>query len=721
MSILIWLLGLTSLCFSATLYAQPLTPKLFGVQLRNDDRPLPENWPSMVQQTGSNLVRIPVPWAWFELNSKGNSPSWFWPNLDSMVSKAKSANQKVLISVFSTPCWATVNYSGKNCTATTLATGAWKYNMPPAKASDFADALTRLATHYNTSTYKSTVIAYEVWNEPNTITFWANAKRRTLPFEYNDGYPFHVDRASIKAYTQLVVAGYKAVKAVNPNLKLLAGSIAGNDLYFLDEMYKAGAQGYFDALSLHPYPSIIQAARHPFYGRAANMNDCFSVGAITYDGCLKQGVEAFRQKMLSYNDNKPIWFTEFGVSSTPDWGGVGVSKTLGASEQAQASEAFKMIHLIKSWDFVEAAIWYELINRPKQADYSTNLWAQPEAFFGLYREDSSVKPVRATYQSEVKAKPVPVQLYPAGEVNKQSYTREFSWQSVPNATGYVLWLNYQTNPVQNGKINRYVTAAQANCATGYTCRLADTTAFASNVPSQWWIKAFFADGTTRDSSVASFKLIEPAYPTLISPKQNVVVTTIAEANAPTFIWQPYPNAQSYRIWIRGYKPFGVERADLNGEEQVISNTLTPSQAACTTTTCRYKPPSVNLGYSPSKWGVTAVLSNGQERISPTQAFTLYPSKTLLTKPAQIEPEGMVTTQRPTYAWLPVATATAYRLWVNSAAGAGVINITIPSSVCSISECRYTPTRAVGKGDATWWVTAIGTQEAVSEGMVFRAP
>lgn len=703
--------------------AQPQTPKQFGVHVRNDNNPLPNNWGSLVQQSGSSLVRIPIAWGWFELEGKGQTPSWFWPTLDNMVNQASSHGQQVLITLFSTPCWATVDYAGKDCSPAVLSNGTWKYNMPPAKTTDFADALKRIAQHYN-SVAPNVVVAYEIWNEPNIITFWANTKRRTIPFEFNNGYPFFVDQASARAYTQLVIAGYDAVKAVNPRLTVIAGSISDSDTYFLDEMYKAGAKNHFDALSIHPYPNVTQASYHPFYGRAANANDCFNFSAIPTEGCLKQAVEIMHTKMLSYNDNKPLWFTEFGISSTPDWGGAGgIAHSLAAAEKAQSEEAFKMIHLTKSWDFVDTAIWYELINRPKTSDYATNNWTQPEPFFGLYREDSSAKPVFSSYRAAINANPQPIQLYPSGDIPRPTYTSEFRWQAVPQATGYVIWLNYQSNPVQNGKIDRYVTAAQANCATGYECKLSDTTAFANNITSRWWVKAFFADGSTRDSNPVDFKLRASNVPVLLAPKQNTVVTTSATNNAPTFSWKPVANAAQYYFWMRGYYPFGIEHPDQTGDETIYSTTLTPAQANCSGVACRYLPPNLSLGYSPSTWTVTAIMSNGQAYTAPMQGFTLYPSKTVFMKPAQIEPEGIINTTKPSYVWTPTARANSYRLWVNGSNGAGIVNLVIPSSACNTGTCRYTPNIAVGSGDATWWITALTAtgQAAVSDGMTFRSP
>ncbi len=716
---------LVSLFYSGLAPAQSLTPKLFGVHLRNDHRPLPDNWASLVQNSGSKIVRIPVPWGWFELEGKGKTPAWFWPQLDDQINQARDAGQKVLITFFSTPCWATVAYSRKSCTQSVLGAGSWNFNMPPASATDYATALARIASRYQANAQtRNVVIAYEIWNEPNIITFWANTKRRTVPYEYNDGYRFHVDSASARAYTQLLIAAYQSVKSVNPKLKVIAGGIAGSDTYFLDEMYQAGAKDHFDAISFHPYPDVIQAERHPYYGRAANANDCINLSAIPTAGCFKEAVEAMRSKVLSYGDNKPFWFTEFGISSTPDWGGAGkTGHSVSAAEQAQADEVYKMIHLIKSWDFVETAIWYEFINRPAQDDYASNIWAQVEPYFGLYREDTSSKPVLAAYQNAVNADPLPVQLSPAGQVSSQAYAKEFRWQAVPNASGYVIWLNYLTSPAQNGKINRYVTAAQAGCASGYLCKMADSTVFANNIASTWWVKAFFADGTSRDSRAVNFKLIAPDAPALISPKGNTFATTSAANNAPAFIWKPFPGAVGYKLWVRGYTPFGVDHPDQTGDENSLYQTLTPAQAACTSQSCRYLPGGLSLGYSPSRWAVTAVLAGGKEVVSPPQGFTLYPSRTLFMKPAQIAPEGIITSEKPAYTWAPVAGADRYRLWVNGGNGAGIINQTLPVSVCNARQCSYTPGVAVGRSEGAWWVTALSPagQEAASDGMSFRVP
>ncbi len=706
-------------------YAQPLTPKTFGLHLRYDGNELPSNWPTLVQQTNSKILRIPIGWGWLEQYGKGNVPTWFWPRLDDTIIKAKNAGQKVLIGFSSTPCWATVPYSGKNCSTSVVGAGQWNYQMPPAKASDYTDGLKLLINHLaaNPAT-KGVVVAYEIWNEPNILTFWANTKRRTFPFEYNDGYAFFTDRASIKAYTDLVIASYKVIKALDPSLKVIAGSVTSYDDYFIDEMYKNGVKGYFDALSIHPYPGIVLAPYHPRYGRAQDANDCLTVDITPNFGCFKQGVETIRAKMLSYGDTRPIWFTEFGISSSPDWGGAGLIKgSLPTAEQVQSTEAFKMIHLIKSWDFVDTVIWYEFINRPKQADYATNQWAQVEPYFGLYREDTSAKSVLATFRTQVNANPVPVQLAPSGDIANQAYTNTFSWQAVPNATGYVLWLNHYTNPPQNGKIDRYVTAAQASCATGYTCKLTDNTVLTTGITNQWWVKAFFADGSTRDSQAVSFKLVAPTQPTLIAPKQNTPLTASSENNAPTFTWKPFPGATSYYFWMRVYSPYGVDQPGQTGDETLVSQTLTPAQANCTASLCSYRPSTISLDYAPGRWAVTANLSNGQSKVSPLQGFTPYPSSSVFMKPGQIEPEGIINTQKPTYVWTPITGATQYRLWVNGGNGSGIINVLVPASACNTKECRYTPSIAVGKGDAAWWITAITTnwQEAVSSGMTFRAP
>ena len=77
--------------------------------------------------------------------------------------------------------------------------------------------------------YRGRISDWEVWNEPN-IGFWKGPK---------------------EDYPKLVDLVYDAVKAADPSARIVAGSMAGIGLEFLDMCRKAEMK--FDTLSIHPY------------------------------------------------------------------------------------------------------------------------------------------------------------------------------------------------------------------------------------------------------------------------------------------------------------------------------------------------------------------------------------------------------------------------------------------------------------------------------------
>jgi len=129
-----------------------------------------------------------------------------------------------------------------------------------------------------------------VWNEPNYYVFW-----QPTP-----------DAA---AYTEILKAAYAAIKAADPDAVVVAGGIAATPdngtqmvdaVRYVTEMYEAGAAGYFDALSFHPYHYYVK----------------FSQGGGMPSSPLTM-VNAIHDVMLANGDgNKKIWATEYGEPSS---------------------------------------------------------------------------------------------------------------------------------------------------------------------------------------------------------------------------------------------------------------------------------------------------------------------------------------------------------------------------------------------------------------------
>jgi hypothetical protein len=129
-----------------------------------------------------------------------------------------------------------------------------------------------------------------VWNEPNYQVFWQPTPNAA-------------------AYTALLKAAYTAIKAADPDAVVVAGGIAATPdqgtkmvsaVRFVSEMYQAGAAGYFDALSFHPYHYYVK----------------FSQGGGMPSSPLTM-VNAIHDLMVANGDgNKKIWATEYGEPSS---------------------------------------------------------------------------------------------------------------------------------------------------------------------------------------------------------------------------------------------------------------------------------------------------------------------------------------------------------------------------------------------------------------------
>lgn len=109
----------------------------------------------------------------------------------------------------------------------------------PARTA-YANYSAALATHF-----KDDDISFEIWNEPNTKTFWGKHGKQGN----SEAYAIE--------YTNLVKATIPAMRAADPDCIILAGSVSNMwtesykwmDFCFANGMLKTG----FDVWSVHPY------------------------------------------------------------------------------------------------------------------------------------------------------------------------------------------------------------------------------------------------------------------------------------------------------------------------------------------------------------------------------------------------------------------------------------------------------------------------------------
>ncbi len=243
-----------------------------------------------LQSIGVQDVRVFVPWIFVE-PAQG---TYNWSYMDMVMQAAAARNMGVMAEIASTPTWAG---------SSTSITGAG--TPDPATYAAFAAAVAKR--------YGSTISAYEIWNEPN--------------------YVLSSDPIDATAYAALLKAAYPAIKAVDPTATVVAGalgsvisfgSITLDPVTFVKQMLAAGASGYFDALSFHPYQESLP----------------FSSGAGVANSPLTQ-LNSIYKLLQQYGDgNLKIWISEFGAST---------------NDVSQQTQADLIKNLIDTWQTIAYA------------------------------------------------------------------------------------------------------------------------------------------------------------------------------------------------------------------------------------------------------------------------------------------------------------------------------------------------------------------------------
>lgn len=100
---------------------------------------------------GAEVVRLDFGWAPFEAAGKGRYDMTYLTNpttgIDRVVDGAAARGMKVVLTVFTTPCWAS-SMANKNCSGDWGEDGSGVHYHLPADASDMADVINLLAARY---------------------------------------------------------------------------------------------------------------------------------------------------------------------------------------------------------------------------------------------------------------------------------------------------------------------------------------------------------------------------------------------------------------------------------------------------------------------------------------------------------------------------------------------------------------------------------------------
>lgn len=103
-------------------------------------------------------------------------------------------------------------------------------------------------------------------------------------------------KMSIEGYIHYCKAAYEAVQKVNPEIKVIAGGLAGYDTAFIETFMEKGGLKYCDGISYHPYQ----------YGK-------FNLSTFN-----SQTERTNQLAMKYYGETKPIFLTEMGWSTADD-------------------------------------------------------------------------------------------------------------------------------------------------------------------------------------------------------------------------------------------------------------------------------------------------------------------------------------------------------------------------------------------------------------------
>ena len=279
-----------------------------------------------VVRLGVRRIRVDLSWAALQ-----PAPDRFdWSSADRVLGEADDRGLEVLAVVGFLPDWARrTDAEGRSL---------------PADPAAFADFVGQAAQRY-----RDLVGAWEIWNEPNTRSFWGA-----------DPDP--------AAYAALVAATAPVIRGADPGAPVVIGSIAPADdavtelspATFVRGLYDHLDPVHFDALSVHPYSYPAQATG------TQRWNTFFRLAEV-HRIMVRQG-----------DRGVPIWLTEYGAPTG--------TSAVGLSEEAQAEMVVTGIREARSRPYVGPIYVYSL--RDAGADRT-----EPEQNFGVLRSDGFPKSV----------------------------------------------------------------------------------------------------------------------------------------------------------------------------------------------------------------------------------------------------------------------------------------------------------------------------------------
>ena len=307
---------------------------------------------------GAKQVRFFVRWSDFEPGGPADftglagpsNPNVFTTGLERNVGRVLAAGATPIMVVLDAPAWAA---SGQ------------RPRSPGEYAAFIGELAGWLALKRKAGDPSS---VYEVWNEPDAPEFWGEAPNPDF-------------------YTAMLKASFARVKAGDPGATVLVGATTGNNYGWIEALYARGAKGSFDGVGVHTDTACSVVGPDKFY-RDPNGR----LGQYTF-----LGYREVRATMLANGDDKPIWMTELGWSTTNGGptsctrGASAGKKPSGVDEATQAAFLIQAFRCMAHDPYVVAATWFTL------RDIEGLPLSSEVGNYGLLRRDGSAKPALGAF------------------------------------------------------------------------------------------------------------------------------------------------------------------------------------------------------------------------------------------------------------------------------------------------------------------------------------
>jgi hypothetical protein len=188
---------------------------------------------AVMARSGVESVRFAPNWDVIE-----PAPGMYnWGTIDQLVAAAARHRLAVLLNVTSSPPWASEQPGSPDA-----------FRWGPKDPQTYAELMRQLVLRYgprgsfwtqSPGLPRVPVRHWQIWNEQTAPWFW----------ERQPWAP---------SYTQLLKAAYRAIHQADPGAKVVAGSLVAPRRDYapwdaIRDLYRAGARGFFDEISIHPF------------------------------------------------------------------------------------------------------------------------------------------------------------------------------------------------------------------------------------------------------------------------------------------------------------------------------------------------------------------------------------------------------------------------------------------------------------------------------------